>query len=224
MYAERYGRTGIKPGALATAIGLNGAVVAALMFASPGIITRTPDKPFDIKNIPLQPDPPPLPETEPETRITPQTRAVDPPPLKQPVAFDSVTPSSDGYVVPAGPTGLDNGVTGGTGTIVEPLPPVHVPVLTGVQLDPRYAGLFQPAYPPSEMRAGREGRVQVRVLVGIDGRVKQVELLSAASDAFFEATKRQALSKWRFKPALRDGVPEEGWRTMNVSFVINDNG
>lgn len=222
MYADRYGKTGIKPGALSVAIGLNGAVIAALMFASPEIVTRFVEpEPMITENIPLPIDPPPIPKPKLDTKV--ETRTPNPPPAERPFTVDSVKPDPGGYTQPSGPTGMDGGVTGGTGTVIEPpyVPP-HVAVVTGVQLDPSYARFFQPAYPGSEMRAGREGRVTVRVLVGTDGRVKQVELVSAASDLFFEATKRQALSKWRFKPATRDGVPEEGWRTMSVSFVIND--
>jgi protein TonB len=104
--------------------------------------------------------------------------------------------------------------------VLTPYVPPHVPVLVGARPDPRFARALQPDYPPSERRAEREGRVTVRVLVGIDGRVKQIELVSAASDQFFEATRRQALEKWRFTPATRDGIPEEAWRTMSVTFVL----
>jgi periplasmic protein TonB len=66
--------------------------------------------------------------------------------------------------------------------------------------------------------------VVVRVLIGVDGRVKQVERVSADSDGFFEATQRQALARWRFKPATRGGVPVESWKQMNVHFVMEDAG
>lgn len=58
------------------------------------------------------------------------------------------------------------------------------------------------------------------MLIGTDGRVKQVERVSAASEAFWQATERQALSRWRFRPALRDGVAVESWRTMTVRFEM----
>ena len=82
---------------------------------------------------------------------------------------------------------------------VEPTP-TPLPPLIGAAVDPRYAGDFQPAYPADERRASATGAWSVRVLIGIDGRVKQIEQVSATSDAFFEATRRQALAKWRFKP------------------------
>ena len=58
------------------------------------------------------------------------------------------------------------------------------------------------------------------LLIGTDGRVKAVELVSTDSPGFFEETKRRALAKWRFKPATRGGVPEESWQVMTVRFEI----
>ena len=86
--------------------------------------------------------------------------------------------------------------------------------------DPR--ARFQPDYPASERRSGIEGVVVVRVLIGADGRVKAVQQVRAASDAFFEATRKQALARWRFTPATHDGVPVESWRTMTVRFRLEE--
>ena len=62
----------------------------------------------------------------------------------------------------------------------------------------------------------------VRVLVGTDGRVKAVEAVSASENAFLDATREQALRKWRFTPAMSDGAPIEAWREMTVRFVLPD--
>jgi protein TonB len=48
----------------------------------------------------------------------------------------------------------------------------------------------------------------VRVTIAPDGRVTSVEQVSATSPAFFQATQRHALSRWRFKPATVDGRPD----------------
>ena len=224
MYADRYGNSGIKPGALSIAIALNGAVLAALIFSSPDLIPKFRDPRLTMIDIKVPPDPPPLTDIKPkpETKILPDQKTFTPPPPERPVTFDPPVVISGGYVSPSGPSGAIGGVTGGTGPVVPFDPPKPAPVIIGSQLDPRYANAFQPAYPPSEIRAGNTGKVRVRVLIGVDGRVKQVEMVSAASDAFFAATRKQALEKWRFKPATRDGIPQEEWRTMNVTFVLND--
>ena len=100
-----------------------------------------------------------------------------------------------------------------------PLPPVPDPVM--VQARPNMdADAMQPPYPSALARAEIEGKAEIRVLIGTDGRVKQVEEVAATDPGFFEATRQQALRHWRFKPATRDGVPIESWRTMTVRFQL----
>ncbi|MEN2787781.1 TonB family protein [Sphingomonas qilianensis] len=223
MYADRYDKPGIKPGALAIAIGLNGAIVAALIFSAPEI-RKSIDKSFIARAIPLPLDPPPVSKPKPEAEIKPrmQQRAIDPPPRERPMVSDPIAPTNSDHFFEPGAPAMAGGVTGGSGTMKPPYTPPHIPLLVDARPDPRFAKAFQPAYPPGERRAEREGRVTVRVLIGIDGRVKQVELISAASDAFFAVTKEQALQKWRFTPATKDGVPQETWSTMSVRFVLDD--
>jgi periplasmic protein TonB len=71
------------------------------------------------------------------------------------------------------------------------------------------------------LRLEIEGSVTVRVLIGTDGRVRQVQVVRATDPEFAKATERQALRAWRFKPATRDGVPVEDWQTLTVRFDIN---
>jgi periplasmic protein TonB len=227
MYADQahpgYARPGIKPAQLAVAIGVNAAIFATLLLATP-VITPHVDHPFETRNIPLDPVPPPKPEPRLEKKpVTDAPRAepdivVPQPRVPTPSDSDLTVTSIPQPPPPIGEPGT------GTGTVprVDPLPPPPLPVVVGAEVDPRYADAFQPVYPGEERRAGREGRVTVRVLIGTDGRVKQVERVSAASDAFFEATRTRALAKWRFRPATRDGIPVEAWRTMSVRFELND--
>ncbi len=110
-------------------------------------------------------------------------------------------------------------------TITQPttekqIDPPRTPIFAQALPDPRFARDFQPAYPPSMQRMDMEGTVTVRVKIGADGRVLSVEKLSAASDDFWEATRDQALRKWRFRPATRDGAPVESERVMTVHFQI----
>jgi protein TonB len=215
MYADKYSRRmKLDPGSLTLALLLNGTIVAGLIaFAAPTMFTRIVDPGIDVINIPLTPPPPPNPPT-------PEVKNKAPTPKEISVIPDTVVPTppvDHPYVAPPTPPGP----VGGTidGGFVAPKP---APVVIGAQVDPRFANSFQPEYPPGERRAQHEGRVTVRVLIGTDGRVKQVERVSAASDEFFAATQRRALEKWRFKPATRDGEPFEAWRTMSVSFVMKD--
>ena len=97
-------------------------------------------------------------------------------------------------------------------------------MLTQASVDDRYARDFQPLYPPAEQRAGRDGAVTLKVLIGVDGRVRDVQQLSATSEEFWRVTQKQALARWRFRPATRDGIPVEAWKTMTVRFHLEDVG
>jgi protein TonB len=218
MYADKYSRRmKLDPKSMALAIALNGTIVAGLVaFAAPHFVRKI-DTIFEGRNIPLPPTPPPIDTPKPkiEKRIL-ETQPTETVTVPHP---EVATTTPDTPHFDAGPS-LPPNPTVGTATVFEPVK--APPVIVGAQPDARFASAFQPEYPLGERRAQHEGRVTVRVLIGTDGRVKQVERISAASDDFFAATQRRALEKWRFKPATRDGEPFETWRTMSVSFVLKD--
>ena len=59
------------------------------------------------------------------------------------------------------------------------------------------------------------------MLVGTDGRVKDIQLVESPHEDFWSATRKQALNKWRFTPATKDGKPVESWMALKVVFQIN---
>ncbi|WBH15464.1 energy transducer TonB [Sphingomonas radiodurans] len=216
MYADRHARPeGIKPGSLTIAIGINAALIGALMFVSPVFEVVEKDGPLQIISIPADPPPKPIqpPETKPEAN-KPSPSRQDPIIAVDPI----VSTTSDGFVLPQPPLPPLPPLPPGEAVRVDP--PVAPPVLIEARIDPRYIRDLQPAYPPGERRAEREGKASVRVTIGIDGRVTAVECVSATSDDFCRATRQQALAKWRFRPATRDGAPVEASQVMTVRFVL----
>lgn len=223
MYADRYagaGRFGaarFSPTGLAGAVGINVAVIAGLMVAAPLVVAPPApiDQPIDTYNVPPPPEPAPKPLPRSDARTAPRPDA--------PIAEIAPPMPSDWTVLADPLPPLPHDAAAGTGTGTEPAPqPTPAPVIVAPGVDPRFARDFQPTYPPSEQRAENEGKVTVRVLIGTDGRVRQVERVSATSDAFFRVTEQRALSRWRFRPGTRDGVPQEAWRTMTVTFVLSE--
>lgn len=205
------------PVAALFAVGLPTALVAAVAL-SPMIVQTLPEsEPQVWKPIMLEkPKPPePQPDAKPQDQPTKTVIAATDSPLP-PVSHEPpVGRIDEPYVPPAG--------TGAGPTVPAAIdPPVRPPELVLARLDERYAALFQPDYPARAQREGVEGVAVVRVLIGTDGRVKAVELVSTDDPAFFEATKRRALTKWRFKAATRGGVPEESWKEMRVRFEIKN--
>ncbi|MEG3176794.1 TonB family protein [Sphingomonas sp. RB3P16] len=221
MYADRYAnRHGLNPGGVAFALGTSAVLLFGLSLTAPHFLPNVVPT-ITATNIPLDPPPPPKPEPKP----TPEIRQAAQPLKPRPESIDLTKPIVASN--PSGPiaTHVDPpplqpiaGGTGDGGTIVTP----PAPILTLPRLDSRYASAFQPVYPSDERLAGREGRVVVRVLIGADGRVKQVEPVSPLSPAFYDATRKRALEKWRFTPATRDGVAVEAWQTMAVRFVLDE--
>ena len=51
---------------------------------------------------------------------------------------------------------------------------------------------------------------------------RAVELIEATDPAFWEATRKQALKYWRFRPATRDGMPVTSDQIMTVRFRLAD--
>lgn len=223
MYADRTQRGRMNPGGLAAAIGINALLVAGIITAAPKIMPPEIWDSLPTDHIPLPPPPPP---PKPEERKPVET--TQPQPLPQPHTPDPIIPLPQPRVpvigtpeLPPLPQPLDpigSGTGGGGGTVALD-PPKPAPVVVGAELR---GGDLQPDYPADMRRLGQEGRVVVRVLVGTDGRVKAVEQVSSPSDSFFAATKRQALSRWRFRPATRDGEPYETWKTLSISFNLTD--
>jgi len=214
MYADRYSRrTKFDPRSMGLALLLNGTIVAGLVaFAAPKMFHRHIEPPIPTFDVPpARLPPPPVDEVKPTVVYQTPNQRID---TIVPQTIVTTPIDDSHYIAPPTEPGLVG--TGGDGGFVTPVKPT--PVVIGPQRDSRFAGNFQPDYPADERRAGREGRV----LIGVDGRVKQVERVSAASDSFFEATERRALQKWRFKPGTRDGVAVETWYTTGVSFVLND--
>ena len=204
------------PLAMTAAIAINGAAVTAVLLAKSGYIP--PVDPILIgENIPLPPDPDPVKvDKAPETPVKKQPIYIPPPPVPTAGDNDNTLQGTDDFP----PFG---GTAGGTGTepIVKPTPtPTPLPVLTDAAPDSRYAGDFQPPYPPQLLRTGVEGKAVIKVLIGTDGPVKQVAIVAADDPLFADASERQALRRWRFRPATRDGVPVETWKQMTVRFEI----
>lgn len=205
------------PVALTVAIGLNLAAVTALLLAK-GEAIPLPNKIIEVINIPLEKPkdpPPPLPV---ERHVERPMPTVPDPIVDGPIERDEAPlfAERDTTVVSAG----GGGVGGLGGTIDPPKLPPPMPVLTDAAPDPRFASLFQPPYPPRLQRLDIEGKVVLKVLIGADGRVLDVQIVYTDDDGFAEVTERQALTKWRFKPATRDGTPVETWKQMTVRFEI----
>ena len=209
---------------LGLVIALHAGALTALLLSKTEFITNAFD-PTVVKMIPETKTPPPEPEKIPEKKEAVKQETV----IKYVPPEIDLMPKQD--VVQGHKSDLvtlpDPGPSGTSETKVDPVPlptptpvPVPDPVRTEARIDPRAE--LQPPYPPGEERAQNEGSVTVRILIGADGRVKEVEKVRATSEAFYRATEQHALRRWRFRPATVDGKPVESRTSMTVRFQLND--
>ena len=214
MHASGYLETRRRhPVSLGAAITLNLAVVGTMLAYNPEYILPTPRA---IPTIKIAPLPPIKPVERPKSEL-PKRTATQPQPL--PVPLEPVPlPPIDTYKPSWPPFQAQPPSDIGNTTAAEPAKPV--PIETRADIDQRYLRDLQPPYPLALERAEIEGKVTVRVQVGTDGRILAVELVRADDPAFFTATRDQALRRWRFKPASRDGVAIVSWVEKTVRFTI----
>ncbi|MDB6047112.1 MAG: hypothetical protein JWM63_5663 [Gammaproteobacteria bacterium] len=96
------------------------------------------------------------------------------------------------------------------------------PTTAAAAVDPRRP-LTQPPYPPASIRSGEEGAVALDVLVGADGQVKDAKVSRSSGSARLDvAAMNEAKTRWRLRPATRNGVPFEQWLTLRVVFRLEN--
>ena len=80
----------------------------------------------------------------------------------------------------------------------------------------------KPIYPTEMREAGREGVVPIDAIVGRDGTVTSVRVLSAQVHPAFAIAAVDAVRQWRFTPTLLNGTPVEVVMTVTVSFKLSN--
>lgn len=130
------------------------------------------------------------------------------------------------------PGGVEGGVPGGVvggvvGGIVgglpaaQPEPPKAVRV-GGLVAAPKLVHTVRPEYPEVARLAHLSGIVVLEALVGTDGRVENVKALNA--NPVLEQAAVDAVTQWRYKPLLLNGVPTRFILTVTITFKVTEPG
>ena len=89
------------------------------------------------------------------------------------------------------------------------------------KVPPRVASTAAPYYPPALRDAGIGGRVVVRGVVGIDGRVESAVVVRSSGNSTLDNNALSAFYKWRFSPAKNDvGQKVRCYFVQGFPFVI----
>jgi protein TonB len=174
------------------------------------VITLSPPPTLDpLPALPAQPTAP---------RVLPPV-AAHPVPVPDPAAPPEQLIASQDELRRAHP-GDTRADDGGGVTLAPPADEVVPGVKDYVYYDEAPAVVTQamPAYPDLAREAGVDGTVMLRVLVGKDGRVKDVHV--DRSVALLDEAAVAAARQWVFTPALSNGHPVMVWVAVPVRFSL----
>jgi TonB family protein len=78
----------------------------------------------------------------------------------------------------------------------------------------------QPLYPSKATSSKIEGWVELDFTVTMSGVVRDIAVHSTSAAGVFEEAAISALSQWRYKPVVRDGVPQAQRARIRIRFVL----
>jgi protein TonB len=198
------------------------ALIVIATIASPGVLPRI----IPVMAAPFRPAPPPpvAPPTV-ETRSVPALQAnANRTPLLQvrhdlPVGSDTEPPSvqADPGLDVFSAIGPEPGVNSGPRRPAEPGHAPPVPVSRGV-MEGLLINRVQPAYPYLAKVTHTSGRVELRAIIGTDGSVRSLEVVSGPPLLVKAAV--DAVLQWRYRPTLLDGEAVEVATFVTVDFVL----
>ena len=77
-----------------------------------------------------------------------------------------------------------------------------------------------PVYPSRALRSGIEGVVTVEFTIGVDGSVKDPEIVKAKPPKIFDKAVLKAITRWKFNPDMVNGKPVEKRARQDVKFKL----
>jgi periplasmic protein TonB len=164
----------------------------------------------------VQPPPPP-PAPQP---VVPRKR-VAPPPAPKLAAAPELPPAPDAPTGVVEPQPAPPPVT--APVAVAPAPPAPPPPPPKVELPSSSADYLQnpkPVYPAASKRLGEQGKVVVRVQIGVDGTALATELKTSSGYERLDRAAVETVRKWRYVPGKRAGVPEAMWFDVPIHYVL----
>ena len=90
---------------------------------------------------------------------------------------------------------------------------------TSPQDSPEVKKRVEPWYPELLKLAGIEGKVFLKVVIDQSGKVESAEVLKTTDERFNQAA-IEAMKKWEFSPAMKDGKPIKSEVTVPFRFVL----
>ena len=143
-----------------------------------------------------------------------------PPPKNLPPPPPSYVPPVDIQVAAPTPANAIAAVSNTPQPVAPPSPaPVSsAPVVTAAVISA--SSCEKPEYPSASKRLEEEGTVQLKFLVGADGKVLESAVEKSSGFRRLGEAARAGLSKCQFKPGMVDGKPQQTWASMKYTWRL----
>lgn len=80
--------------------------------------------------------------------------------------------------------------------------------------------MIHPIYPKSARRQNREGTVQLKVYILENGEIGRIELFESSGSSDLDEAAIDAVKKWRFNPASKNGTPMRHAAVIPIHFTL----
>lgn len=100
-----------------------------------------------------------------------------------------------------------------------PAPPPPAGVTRGVAQGE--AGCKRPDYPRDALMNEEQGEVLISVYVSTDGKVKDAKVKKSSGSRSLDRAASKAFSLCTFKPAMKNGEPQDSWYDIPYEFVLD---
>lgn len=169
---------------------------------------------------------PPKPKVEPSPTPPPRPvqvvlhKAAPPPPM--PLAIADPAPPNDaptGVLAPPVPTPVPP-MAAQVATAATPAPAPPAPQIELPSSDADYLHNPRPHYPAQSRRLGEQGKVVVRVFIGVDGLAHQAEIRTSSGFERLDDAALNTVKAWRYVPGKRAGVVQAMWFSVPINYVL----
>ena len=81
---------------------------------------------------------------------------------------------------------------------------------------------MRPDYPDYSVQKKEQGKVIISIFVSHTGAVKATKVKKSTGSKYLDQAAAQAFSICSFKPALKDGEPQDAWYDIPYEFELDE--
>lgn len=197
--------------------------VAVLWALQAGLMRRAVEiiVPGEILSELISPPAPPAPQPQTpapqpvKQEVKPVVKPTPTPPLPAP------TPEPAPMQAPAAPAPAQPAIEASTVAAAPAAPQAPAPARIELpSSDAAYLNNPKPSYPALSRRLGEQGKVVVRVLIGVDGTAQQAEIRTSSGYERLDQAALATVRSWRYVPGKRNGTAEAMWFNVPINFVL----